>query len=370
MVADPNKIRYAVVGLGYIAQAAVLPAFFHARENSQLSALVSNDPAKLRELSKRYRVPKTYSYEQYEECLRSGAIDAVYIALPNSMHREYTERAARAGVHVLCEKPMAVTEEDCAAMIEAACQNQVKLMIAYRLHFDEANLKAIDLVQSGKIGDARIFNSTFTMQVKEGNIRLQNDKGGGTLYDIGIYCINAARYLFRGEPVEVFAAKANGREPRFAEVEEGMSAILKFSGERLASFTCSFGASDVSAYELVGTKGSLRMDPAYEYAAQLKQRVKIEGKEKLHVFRKRDQFAPELVYFSDCVIHDREPEPSGEEGLADIRVIRALYRSAESGTPVKIEVQPPRKRPTREQEISRPAVSMPKLVNASGPSPQ
>jgi len=243
-------------------------------------------------------------------------------------------------------------------------------MIAYRLHFDEANLKAIDLIQSGKLGEARVFNSTFTMQVKDGNIRLQSDKGGGTLYDIGIYCINAARYLFQAEPIEAFAAKANGREPRFAEVEEAISAVLKFPGERLASFTCSFGANDVSAYEVVGTQGSLRMDPAYEYAAQLKQRVTIGDKEKIHVFRKRDQFAPELVYFSDCILHDREPEPSGEEGLADVRIIRALYRSAELGTPVKIEGEPPRKRPGRDQEISRPAVSMPKLVNASGPSPQ
>jgi predicted dehydrogenase len=367
---ERSRIRYAVVGLGYIAQAAVLPAFFHARENSELSALVSNDPAKLEELGRRYRVRNTYSYEQYDACLRSGEVDAVYIALPNSMHREYSERAARAGVHVLCEKPMAVTEDDCLAMTEAARQNRVKLMIAYRLHFEEANLNAIEILKSGKIGDPRTFNSTFTMQVKPGNIRLQNDKGGGTLYDIGIYCINAARYLFQAEPFEVVALKADGREPRFAEVEEGASAILKFPGERLAAFTCSFDGSDVSAYEVVGSKGSLRLDPAYEYAAQLKQRLKVEGKEKIRVFRKRDQFAPQLVYFSNCIIHDTEPEPSGEEGLADVRVIRALYRSAETGAPVKIETEPRRKRPSREQEISRPAVSMPKLVNASGPSPE
>ncbi len=369
-MANQNRVRYAVVGLGYIAQAAVLPAFFHARDNSQLTALVSDDGAKLRELSKRYRVANTYSYNRYEECLRSGQIDAVYIALPNHMHREYTERAARAGVHVLCEKPMAVTEQDCTAMIEATRTSGVKLMIAYRLHFEEANLRAIDIVQSGKIGEARVFNSTFTMQVKPGNIRLQREKGGGTLYDIGIYCINAARYLFQAEPQEVVAVRAGGREARFAEVEEGMSAVLKFPGERLAAFSCSFGAADVADYQIVGTKGSLRLDPAYEYATQLKHRLKIEGKEKIKVFRKRDQFAPELVYFSDCIIHDKEPEPAGEEGLADVRIIQALYRSAESGTPIKIQTELRKKRPSREQEISRPAVSMPRLVNTSGPSPE
>src|SRR5919109_4884539 len=138
------KIRYAVVGLGHIAQVAVLPAFAHAG-NSELTALVSDDPEKLEKLGRKYRVKNRYSYAEYDECLAGGEVDAVYIALPNHLHREYSERAARAGVHILCEKPMAVTEEDCLSMIRVAEENQVKLMIAYRLHFEEANLKAIDL---------------------------------------------------------------------------------------------------------------------------------------------------------------------------------------------------------------------------------
>src|SRR5690348_2593819 len=281
------------------------------------------------------------------------------------MHREYSERAARAGIHVLCEKPMAVTEEDCRAMIEAARQNRVKLMIAYRLHFEEANLKAIETAQSGKIGDPRVFNSTFTMQVKPGNIRLQSEKGGGTLYDIGVYCINAARYLFQAEPLEVIAMRANGREPRFAEIEEGISAILKFPQERLAAFSCSFGAADVAAYEVVGTKGSLRLDPAYEYATQLKHRLKIQGREKIHVFRKRDQFAPELVYFSDCILHNREPEPSGLEGLLDVRVIEAVLRSCHNGRSVSLKRATKEFRPSVRQAIFRPAIAkQPRLIHA------
>src|SRR5215216_1022460 len=144
-----KRIRYAVVGLGHIAQVAVLPAFAHA-ENSELAALVSDDPEKLEKLGRRYKVKARFSYQQYEECLRSGSVDAVYIALPNHLHRPYAEQAARAGVHVLCEKPMAVTEEDCLSMIRVAEENGVKLMVAYRLHFEEANLKAIELVQGGK----------------------------------------------------------------------------------------------------------------------------------------------------------------------------------------------------------------------------
>src|SRR5688500_5308886 len=141
--------------------------------------------------------------------MKSGDVDAVYVAVPNDQHDDYTIRAARRGVHVLCEKPMAVTERQCRAMIRSAEKNDVKLMIAYRLHFERANLEAIDLVRSGRIGEPRLFNSVFCMDVKEGDIRLRRKRGGGTLFDIGVYCINAARYLFRDEPYEVMAMSAS-----------------------------------------------------------------------------------------------------------------------------------------------------------------
>jgi glucose-fructose oxidoreductase len=363
-----RKIRYAVVGQGYISQIAVLPAFAHARKNSELSALVSDDPLKLKKLGKKYDVRHLCTYDRYDDCLASGEIDAVYIALPNSMHREYSERAARAGVHVLCEKPMAVTEEDCEAMIRAATESGVKLMIAYRLHFEAANLKAVQMARSGKLGDPRIFNSVFTMQVEKGNIRLKKDLGGGTLYDIGIYCINAARYLFQDEPIEVCAFSANNGEERFQEVDEMTTAILRFPNERLATFTCSFGAADVSAYEIVGTKARLRVDPAYEYAGALRHDLTRDGKSRRQTFPQRDQFAPELLYFSECIIEDKDPEPSGLEGLADIRIVRALYRSASIGEPVKLGDFEKSDRPGPEQEIRRPPVREPDLVHATPPS--
>lgn len=362
-----RKIRYAVVGLGYIAQIAVLPAFSKAT-NSELVALVSDDQIKLDKLSKKYKVPLTYSYRDYDECLASGEVDAVYIALPNNMHHDYTVRACRAGVHVLCEKPLAVTKSDCQEMINTADENDVKLMVAYRLHFEEANLKAIELAQSGKLGEIRAFNSVFTMQVKEGDIRLQKELGGGTLYDIGIYCINAARNIFRAEPVEVFAFSANNGEKRFEGVDEMTSAILRFPEERLASFTASFGAADISAYQIVGTKGNLRVDPAFEHAADLKHQLTINGKTRERTFSKRDQFAPELINFSDCVIKGRSAEPSGWEGLADVRIIRALYRSAANGEPIQLGNFERERRPTIAQEIHKPAARKPELVRAATPS--
>jgi glucose-fructose oxidoreductase len=364
-----DKIRYAVVGLGHISQVAVLPAFAHTR-NSELTALVSNDPEKLEKLGRKYKVKAKFSYDQYDECLASGLVDAVYIALPNHLHREYSVRAAEAGVHVLCEKPMAVTEDDCLAMIRAADEHNVKLMVAYRLHFEEANLKAIDIVQGGRLGEPRLFDSVFTMTVKEGDIRLNpRELGGGTLYDIGVYCINAARNLFGAEPMEVVAFSANCGDQRFLECEETTSAILRFPGrERLAVFTCSFGATDVSSYRVVGTRGDLEMDPAYEYAGELKQRLTIDGRSRERTFPKRDQFAPELINFSECIQTGAPPEPSGWEGFADVRVVRALYRSADTGQPVTLEPFSKADRPSLDQEIRRPPVRKPDLVKAEAPS--
>jgi len=363
-----RKIRYAVVGLGHIAQVAVLPAFAHAKGSSVLAALISSDPKKLRALGKKYGVDQLYSYDQFDQCMKSGDVDAVYIALPNHMHAEYTIRAARHGVHVLCEKPMAVTAKDCLAMIGACEKNDVRLMIAYRLHFEKANLSTIELVRSGRIGEPRIFNSVFTMDVREGDIRLLEETGGGTLYDIGIYCINAARYLFRDEPIEVSGISARSDAKRFEEVEEMFSATLRFPGDRLATFTCSFGASDSAEYRVVGTKGNVRLEPAYEYAIELKQHLTTGGAPRERVFAKRDQFAPELIYFSDCIQRGVDPEPSGLEGLADVRIIEALYRSAEKSKPVSLRLFEKKQRPSSRQEIHRPAVNRPpELVNTTPP---
>ena len=357
-----RQIRYAVVGLGHIAQVAVLPAFGNARRNSKLAALVSGDPVKREQLGKKYDVAKTYSYEQYDECLKQ--VDAVYIALPNTMHCEYAVRAARAGVHVLVEKPMAVTEEECEEMIRAARESGVKLMVAYRLHFERANLEAGEIARSGRIGEPRLFNSTFCTPVVPGNIRVRRDTGGGVLYDIGIYCINAARALFRDEPTEVRALTAGTLD----DVEESVSAVLRFSNERIASFTASFGAAKVSEYRLAGTKGDLALEPAYDYARPLKHRLTLDGEMRERRFAKRDQFAPELLYFSDCVLQNGTPEPGGDEGLADVRVIRALYRSAESGRPVALEPFAKRARPSLEQEIRRPPIEKPDVIHAAAPS--
>ena len=362
-----RRIRYAVVGLGHLAQVAVLPAFKRA-QNSELVALVSGDPEKRQELAKKYRLERTYSYEDYEKALFD--VDAVYIVLPNHLHREYTVRAAQARVHVLCEKPMAVTEEDCEAMIDAANQNNVKLMVAYRLHFEKSNLDAIKVAKSGKLGELRFFTSEFAQQVVEDNIRVTEpvENGGGPVYDMGVYCINAARYLFQAEPTEVFASSANSGDSRFEKVDEMSSVVMRFPEDRLATFTCSFGAADIGRYSLIGTKGVLTADPAYQYVSALRQQIKIGEKTITKTFPKRDQFAAELVYFSDCILKNREPESNGLEGLADVRVVRAAYESARTGRVVELRTLPAKKRPTSQQEIHRAPHGKPQTLKVKSPS--
>lgn len=362
-----RDVRYAVIGLGHIAQVAVLPGFAHAR-NSRLVALVSGDAEKRRKLSRKYDVPFTFSYEQYDECLRSGEIDAVYIALPNDMHRDYCVRAARAGIHVLCEKPLAVSVREGQAIVRAAERHRVKLMTAYRLHFEAANLSTIELVRSGKLGEPRYFSSTFSFQVEDpDNIRLQRERGGGAIFDIGVYCINAARYLFRDEPTEIFAMSVNSGEARFREVDETTSVIMRFPKERIATFIASFGASTAGDYLLVGTKGSVCLDPAYEYAETLEQIVTINDKSTRKSFSRSDQFGAEIEAFSDCIIKDRQPEPSAVEGLADLRVIEAIYRSARTGRVVRLEPFQKRARPTRRQLKKKPPVREPEIIKAESP---
>ncbi len=363
-----SPVRFAVVGLGHISQVAVLPAFAHAKGSARLTALVSDDAVKRRVLGKQYGISQTYAYKDYDKCLRSGAVDAVYIALPNSLHAEYAVRAAKAGIHILCEKPMAVTAADCRKMIRAAERHRVKLMVAYRLHFEACNLHTIALIQSGRLGEPRLFHSVFTQQVRPGDIRLKQRLGGGPLYDIGVYCINAARYLFQDEPVEVRAMAGHGRDRRFQNVAESVSAILRFPHDRLATFVCSFDAADTGMYEIIGTKGRVRAEPAYEYVGGLKASMTIDGKTRVRSFKPGDQFAPQLIHFACCVRENRQPEPNGAEGLIDVQIVEALHRAAQQRRTISLRLPVKHTRPNARLQMHRPPVPKPKQVHTHTPT--
>lgn len=362
-----RKIGYAVIGLGHISQHALLPAFKNAKSNSRLVALVSGDREKRDELGARYKVP-TFDYDELDECLDLPDVDAVYIGLPNDQHAEYTERCARKGVHVLCEKPMGVSSAECLRMIRACADADVKLMIAYRLHLERANLKAIEKIIDGKIGEPRYYSSVFSYQVEDDNIRVIRERGGGPQWDIGLYCISAARYLFRSEPLEVFAFSATkAGDARFTETPEMVTAVMKFPDERIAQFTCSFGAAAAGSWELLGTEGMLRLENAFEYEGERTLRWTVNDEPRKRKFAPNDQFGPELVYFSDCIIKDREPEMNGYEGLADVRIIEAINESIERGAPVSLVPFKKRSRPVPAMVQNRPPVVTDDLVEAEAP---
>lgn len=362
-----RKIRFAVVGLGHIAQAAVLPGFKQAKR-AELAALVSGDARKLKKLAKEYAVTRTFSYEEFDQCLADPEIDAVYIALPNDLHCDCVLRAAAAGKHILCEKPLADNPADARRMQRAAADHGVRLMTAYRLHFEPAHLATIELIRSGKLGEARYFNSSFSFEVTDkDNIRLSAERGGGPIFDIGIYCLNAARQFMQAEPIEVSAFLARTKDPRFAEVEETASVILRFPEGRLAAFIVSFGASSVSRCEWVGTKGHVVLEPAFEYASALRQVVTIDEKPQEKTFPHTDQFGGEIEVFCNCVLNDAEPEPNAEEGYADLRVIAAIFKSARSGRSVRLPPFVREQRPEPKQVEKKKPVKKPKEVNVRSP---
>jgi predicted dehydrogenase len=310
-------------------------------------------------------------YDDFDALMRSGEVDALYIGLPNTMHGDYAMRAARAGVHVLCDKPMAMTAADCRAMIRACDQNSAKLMIAYRLHFEPANLATFKQLREGAIGELRYFTSEFSQQVKPGNIRTQAELGGGPLYDMGIYCANAARHVFDAEPEEIVAVSAGHDGKRFHDVPEMMQVAMRFPDDALASFTCSFGASDASAFHVWGSEGSLRLDQAYELKGDKILHVMRAGQQKptTRVFKATNQFAPLLLHFSDCILHNRKPLPSGEEGMADIRVLEAIVEAADTGRSVHLD-NPKFLGPRLEKAnpVKLPPFKPPKLYRAETPS--
>jgi glucose-fructose oxidoreductase len=354
-------VRFAIVGLGDSAQRAVLPAFAHARGKAALAALVSGEPTKRRVFGRRFQGTITCGYDDYDDLLASGAVDAVYIALPNQMHRDFALRALQARVHVLCEKPMATSVADARSMTRAAQRSGVQFMVAYRLHFDPATLKAIDLARDRRAGELRLFASVFSSPVQRGDIRLQR-KGRGGLFDLGIYCVNAARMVFRSEPTEVVAMHAGLGFGRFREVPEMTAALLRYPGERVAMFVCSLNAWRGSSWTAVAMKRLVRMEPAYSYHEPLVVQLRSDAVTRTTRHGIHDQFAAELDHFVARIRSGRKAEPSAREGEADVMILDAIDRSARTGRRVRLRGVPRDAHPKRRDAKAHPAVGPVRLV--------
>lgn len=336
-------INYAIVGAGWISQIAFLPGVAQSG-NSRVAAIVTGDRTKAAQLAEFHGVGKIVGYDGYDALLTSPEIDAVYIALPNDMHADFAIRAARAGKHVMVEKPLAVNEEESLAMIAAAREAKVFLMSAYRLHNEPGTVAVLEHIRAGAIGRPLFFLSVFGFQMAPGNHRLQAKAWGGPLQDLGVYCLNAARHIFAEEPVEAIAmADRPGNDPRFGEVDASVAVTLRFPSGGLAQFIASFGAAEVDTYRVVGTLGDLELDPGYRFETATKLRLRRDGKTVETSFPRTDHFGAQVAYFSDCITAGTPPESDGEEGLADVRAMIAIEKACLTGLPQSIN-SPPRPR--------------------------
>ena len=331
---DPDrKLGYAIVGLGGYGLGVIIPQFANCR-HSRLAAVVSGDPIKAKRVAAQNGLPdrSIYNYQNFDTIRDNPDVDIVYVCLPNSMHAEYTIRAAAAGKHVMCEKPMAISVRECEEMIAACKKAGKKLMIGYRCHFEPTNLEAIRLAASGAIGQRKYFRSEhgFT-QGDPSRWRLKRAlSGGGSLMDIGIYALNASRYMTGEEPVAVYAHEVTDRsDPRFHEVEDRIEFELEFPSGVIASCMSMYNANQ-NHILLVGDKGRVELEPATRYSGN-------------RLWTGRDgretevtpppgpgatHFAAQLDHLVECIRQDKEPIVSGEEGLRDMRLIEAIYRSA------------------------------------------
>lgn len=364
-----RKVRYAVVGIGWISQTAFLPGVEHTG-NSEVVAFVSGHEDKAAKVGEKYGIKDLYSYEEYDELLASGKIDAVYLATPNWDHIDLAVRTLNAGIHLLLEKPMATSVADCERIITAAEGSGAKLMVAYRMHHEPAMLKAFETAHSGKLGHLRYFNSSFSQPVNYQNHRAKNGYWAGPVPDMGPYPINTARNFFGAEPIEVSAIGTRTEPERFRDFDDQVAVSLRFPGGQLATMLLSYSGSDLDDYRIVGTLGDLYSSPAFGMAGGFKHTVTIgETKKKTEEsFKPTDQFGGELKYFSDCIVNDRQPEADGEEGMLDIRVIAAVQRSLETGQPEKLEPYVRRRRPTEEQVQKLKKVDEPELIGVHQPS--
>jgi predicted dehydrogenase len=352
-----KKIRYGVVGAGWISQVAFMPSVAQTG-NSEMTAIVTGNREGAAKLAKFYGIDHIFTYDQYDEMLRRGVVDAVYIALPNSMHADYSIRASNAGVHALVEKPLALSVAESEAMIAAAAKANVWLMTAYRLHNEPGTIEVLEMIRRGEIGEPRIFNSVFGFQADPANHRLKAEHWGGPLQDLGVYCVNAARHVFRSEPTEAIAmASHHGGDPRFLEVEGTISATLRFPGDRLAHFTASFGANLTDSYKITGTEGEIEVAPGYRFETATRIRLLRAGTcvaEKS--YPQYDHFSGQTAYFSDCILKGERPEADGEEGLADMRVLLAIEAAAKTGTVQKISSPERPRHPAPDMARSFPPV--------------
>lgn len=363
-----GKVRYAVVGLGDIAQEAMLPGVKHT-DNSEVDAFVTADPVKGHKVGEQYGVSASYGYEQFEELIKSGTVDAIYVATPNWRHAEFIVPALEHGIHVLCEKPLEINSARCKQILDAQKRSSAKLMVAYRLHFEPSTLSLIERVRSGELGTVHLFSCVFAQMLDPSNHRAKTGDLAGPVLDMGPYPVNAARYVFGVEPTEVVSAIGT-RHPDsgLGDFDDTVAVTLRFPENRLAQFTISYYGNKIDSYTVVGTKGTVVMSPGFMYGESLQQEITVGPNKDQKTFKNTDHFGGEMKYFSNCILNGTDPEPDGEEGYADVRVLEAVLTALKERKPQRLEPFTRSKRiDPSSQKQSLIAQSSPELVHASSP---
>ena len=339
-MAGNKPVGYAVIGLGRFAQRAILPGFRHSKK-AKLVALVSGDKSKAKRLAKKFGAEAFYSYEELPTCFAHPEVEAVYIATHNGSHATYAVQAANAGKHVLCEKPMANSVAECRQMVEACRASSVRLMIAYRKHFEPASLELKKLIKRGRLGRLKYIHSAFGIfvrargQASSWHLDLKL-AGGGSLPDVGVYCVNTIRWLVDAEPLAASAYQWTTDPETFSQVDENIAFRLDFPEGLVAQATSSFRAAESSFLQVNGEKGWACLNPAFQWDLERCLFGQIGNRWFEKKFKLVDELALEIDALADCVRSGREPEPNGVAGMRDVAVMEAIYQSAREGRTVPI----------------------------------
>lgn len=328
MAAGRGEVGWGVLGCGNISESQFIPAVGKA-VNARLVALGSRDAARASELADRFHAERAHG--GYNELLEDAGVRAVYIAVPNSFHKEWTIKAAQKGKHVLCEKPMALNEDECRAMIDACRDNGVLLMEAFMYRYHPQHRRLKEILSSGAMGEVRLIRSSFCfpLDLSGFNVRSSQELGGGSLMDLGCYTVNFSRWTMGTEPVAVSAWAA------FSEkfgVDMSFGAILDFSGGRRGVIDCGFDTARKHAAEVVGTRGRIEAPAPWRPNGNPGiLRIITEGEVQEETLGPANAYTAEIEHFSDCILHGTQPLTPGEDGRMNMRVIDACYRSAREG---------------------------------------
>ena len=333
---DRARAKWGILGTANIAKKALIPGIRDS-ESSQVYAVASRNSEKAKKFAEELEIPK--SFGSYEELLDDDRVEFVYIPLPNHLHREWTIKAAEAGKHVLCEKPLGLNKKEVEEMFAAAEENKVKLMEGFMYRFHPQVQRVKELVERGEIGEPRFFRGAFSFpmvaQDREDDIRWKEEMGGGSLMDLGTYSVNTVRYLFGKEPERAFA-RSSAHPAHSAEAET--QAILEFPDGKTATLDSSFLLSDRATYEVASENGRIKASNAYGPGSYKRLTVEIEtgNSREIETLEGVNEYALEVEELVNAVHESREPQITYEESIKNIKVLKAIRKSTEKESWIKL----------------------------------